>query len=86
MNEIYEEYNDYKKEIFEFYEKETYDEAQECIFELKNKSRDYPEALRTYLDNEFFPIHSHFILYKHKDFENKIPKIRTENSFLCYTI
>ena len=77
MKEIIEEYNDYKKEIFEFYDKETYKEAQKCILKLKTKSRDYPEALRTYLDNEFFPIHSHFILYKHRDFKGKIP--RTNN-------
>ena len=58
----------------EFYEKETYDEAQECIFELKNKSRDYPEPLRKYLDIEFFPNYSHYILYKQEDFKGKIPK------------
>ena len=77
MEEIIEEYDDYKKEIFEFYDKKTYKEAQECILKLKTKSRDYPEALRTYLDKEFFPIYSHLILYKHRDFKGKIP--RTNN-------
>ena len=39
MNEINEEYKDYKREIFEFYDKESYDKVQGCIFELKTKSR-----------------------------------------------
>ena len=43
MKEIIDEYKDYKNEIFEFYDKESYGEAQESIFELKTKSRDYPE-------------------------------------------
>ena len=74
MKEIIEEYKDYKKEIFEFYDKESYEEAQECIFELKTKSRDYPEPLRKYLNNEFFPNHSHYILYKQEGLKDKIPK------------
>ena len=43
MKEIIDEYKDYKNEIFEFYDKESYGETQESIFELKTKSRDYPE-------------------------------------------
>ena len=74
MKEIIEEYKDYKKEIFEFYDKESYQEAQECIFELKTKSSDYPEPLRKYLYNEFFPNHSHYILYKQEGLKDKIPK------------
>ena len=50
-------------------------EVHNCILELKTKSREYHEALRTYLDNEFFLIHFYFILYKHRDFKGKIPRI-----------
>lgn len=52
---------------------EEYDDAVKYIYELKSRSNEYPETLRKYMHDEFFPHYSNFILYKHKDFEGKIP-------------
>ena len=67
------EFYEYKHEIMDLFDIEEYDDAVKYIHELKSRSNEYPETLRKYMHDEFFPHYSNFILYKHKDFEGKIP-------------
>lgn len=67
------EFYEYKHEIMNLFDIEEYDDAVKYIYELKSRSNEYPETLRKYMHDEFFSHYSNFILYKHKDFEGKIP-------------
>ena len=74
LEDYVDEFYGYKHEIMKLFDIDDYDEVVKYIHELKSSSNDYPETLRKYMHNEFFPYYSNFILYKHKDFEGKIPK------------
>ena len=52
----------------------NHDEVVKYSYELKSSSNAYPETLRKYRHNEFFPHYSNSILYKHREFKGKIPK------------
>ena len=73
MEPIYEKYESYKKSIFKAFEFESFEESSNYIQSLRKVVKEWPEAMCTYVTNNFLNIYRRFILYKHDDYNGKIP-------------
>ena len=72
MKPIQKRYWNYKDEVMEAFNKETFEESSSYIQNLRKKVEGYPSAICKYLKKYFFDIYRTLILYKHDDYKDKI--------------
>ena len=73
MEPIKEEYWSYKDKIMKAFEFDDYEESSQYIQDLRSEVETYPEAICKYFKDAFLNKFRSLILYKHRDFKDKIP-------------
>ena len=72
LKDTFKHYDKCKAEIIEVFNQDSYEKAIEYIEELKIKSIEYPDFLRKYLHNEFFPIYKNYIMFLKEEYKDKL--------------
>lgn len=75
------EIKEYKELFFQLFEQQTYDKAINYIQLLKQEINNFPNVLKEYLINNFFPNYKKYLNYLKKEHYNKLEKTnnRLEN-------
>ena len=75
------EIKEYKELFFQLFEQQTYDKAINYIQLLKQEINNFPNVLKEYLINNFFPNYKKYLNYIKKEHYNKLEKTnnRLEN-------
>lgn len=71
------EINIYKQLLFELFEQQNYNKAISYVNLLKNEINNFPEVLKNYLVNDFFPEYKKFLWFLKDEFKGKLT--RTNN-------
>ena len=82
LKEIKEEINIYKELIFELFEQQTYDKAISYVNLLKQEINNFPEVLKKFLIEDFFPEYKKYLWFLKKEFRGKLT--RTNNPSEMY--
>ena len=82
LKEIKEEINIYKELIFELFEQQTYDKAISYVNLLKQEINNFPEVLKKFLIEDFFPEYKKYLWFLKKEFRGKLT--RTNNPSETY--
>ena len=82
INKIKEEINIYKELFFQLFEQKNYNKAITYINLLKNEINNFPDVLKNYLINDFFPEYKKFLWFLKNEFKGKLK--RTNNDSEMY--